>query len=231
MKERIRSKGVDESRLETIPVWSDKEEIYSVPRNENPLRQELGLQDKFVVMYSGNAGLAHRFDEMLTVAERMQDQSEVQFLFVGEGPRKQEIQAFASRHGLKNFQYLPYFPREQLKYSLSLADVHLMSLRREMAGIAVPGKLYGIMAAGRPVVMVGPQASESAETIQKYDAGFVVDPSTEDHAADLLQDVLLKLYADETSANGWGKTEEQAFSKVLNERFAAAPGHQCSANG
>jgi glycosyltransferase involved in cell wall biosynthesis len=159
MKRRLREKGVAADRLYTIPVWSKKEEIAPVPHEENPLRSDLGLDDKFVVMYSGNAGVAHRFEEVLAVMKRLDGHPEIEFVFVGEGPRKERIEAFAEEHDLSNFRYLPYFPREELQRSLPMADVHLLTLREEMAGIAVPGKLYGIMAAGRPVLMVGPGAS------------------------------------------------------------------------
>ena len=215
MKQRIRRKDVPNDRLHTIPVWGTREEIEPVPHEENPLREELGLDDKFVVMYSGNAGLAHRFDEMLDVAKRMQDRPDIEFLFVGEGPRKEEILSYIAQHELTNFRYLPYFPRKQLHYSLSVADVHLMSLRREMAGIAVPGKLYGIMAAGRPVVMVGPEASESAETIRKYEAGHVVDPSAGESAADELESVLLDLYVNENRRRRQGQNGREGFLEAF----------------
>src|SRR5205823_7936865 len=72
--------------------------------------------------------------------------------------------------------YRGYFTREQLSYSLSIADVHLISLRREFVGISVPGKLYGIMASARPALFVGPLTCESAETIVQCQCGFVIDP-------------------------------------------------------
>ena len=177
-------------------MWSDGEEVRPVAPSENPIRRELGLRDdQFVVMYSGNAGLAHRFDEVLEVMRRMKDDGRVFFLFVGGGPRKAEIEAFAETHALRNFRYTDYFPREQLAESLSVGDVHLLTLREAMAGIAVPGKLYGILAAGRPVVMVGPERSEPARTIREAGVGVVVDPAA-GGGADRLEAALRSL-ADE----------------------------------
>lgn len=176
MKRRLVDKGVSRRRLQTIPVWNKKDEVTPIEPDENPLVEEVGLEDKFVVMYSGNAGLGHRFDEVLQGMKHFDGHPDIHFLFVGSGPRKQEIVDFAEAHDLDNVQYLPYFPREQIKYSLSLADVHLLTLYNSMAGVAVPGKLYGILAAGRPVLMVGPEASEPGETIRTYDVGRVVDP-------------------------------------------------------
>lgn len=215
MKRRIYRKGVPDARLHTIPVWNRKDEIYPIAHEDNPLRSELGLESKFVVMYSGNAGRAHRFDEVLSVMERLDGHPDIEFVFVGEGPQRERIENFADEKSLSNFRYLPYFPREDLRYSLPMADVHLMTLREEMAGIAVPGKLYGIMAAGRPALMVGPEASESGETIQGYDAGHVVDPSREADPEQTLYDSVLRLYSDDEERRRLGKNGRQAFLETF----------------
>jgi glycosyltransferase involved in cell wall biosynthesis len=215
MKRRIRRKGVPDDRLHTIPVWSKKEEIAPIAHDENPLRKELGLDDKFVVMYSGNAGRAHRFTEVLAVMKRLDGHPHIEVVFVGEGPQKEHIETFADQNNLSNFRYLPYFPREDLRYSLPMADVHLMTLRDEMAGIAVPGKLYGIMAAGRPALMVGPAASESGETIRGYEAGRVVDPSQDPNPEQTLYDTVLRLYSDDDERRRLGTNGREAFLETF----------------
>ena len=215
MKRRIYRKGVPDAQLHTIPVWNKKEEIYPISHDDNPLRGDLGLAGKFVVMYSGNAGRAHRFEEVLAVMKRLDGHPDIEFVFVGEGPQKERIETFAETHDLSNFRYLPYFPREDLKYSLPMADVHLMTLREEMAGIAVPGKLYGIMAAGRPALMVGPEASESGETIRGYDVGHVVDPSREADPEQMLYDSVLRLYSDDDERRRLGENGREAFLKTF----------------
>ena len=223
MKARLRKQGIPAERLHTIPVWNKKDEVYPVPPEENPLRSELGLEDKFVVMYSGNAGLVHRFEEVLGAMRRLADHPDVYFLFVGGGPRRAAIEAFAEDHRLSNFRYLDYFPRPQIKYSLSLADVHLLTLRDRAAGVSVPCKLYGIMAAGRPVVMVGPHASEPGQTITQHDVGRVIDPAAangEKAATDRLTDTLLALYDDETERRALGRRGRTVFLKDYEREVA-----------
>jgi len=178
MKQRIGLKGVPASRTRTIHVWSSKEELVPVARDDNPLRRELGLEDKFVVMYSGNAGLVHDFDAILDAMRRLDGDDRIRFLFVGDGPRRKEIEAFAAEHRLSNFQYRPYFPRDQLRWSLPLADVHLISLRAPFVGVAVPGKLYGIMGAARAALFVGPERCESADSVRDARCGAVVDSAS-----------------------------------------------------
>ena len=92
----------------------------------------------------------------------------------------QEIESYRKEHALENLIVRGYFAREQLADSLTLGDVHLASLRPEMAGVAVPSKLYGIMAAGRPVIFVGPEACETAEAIRAADCGRVFAPDDAD---------------------------------------------------
>ena len=171
MADRLLAKGVRPGRLATIPVWSRREEVYPIPRAENPLRRSLGLEDQFLVMYSGNLGLAHTFDDFLEAARLLRGREDVTFLFAGDGPRLREVVAAKEAGGLENIRFLDYVPREQLHASLGLADAHLISLRPEMAGICVPGKLYGAMATARPTLFVGPEHCESAGTIREADCG------------------------------------------------------------
>lgn len=212
MKRRLTDKGIPDERLHTIPVWNKKEEVYPIPEDENPLVSEVGLEDKFVIMYSGNAGLGHRFQEVLEAMQYFDGHPEIHFLFVGSGPRKEEIISYVDEHDLSNVTYLPYFPREQIKYSLSLADVHLLTLYNSMAGIAVPGKLYGILAAGRPVLMVGPTASDPAATIREHEVGEVVDPhGGSENATKQFIRAVETLYNDAERRREMGKRGREVF--------------------
>ena len=179
MKARIVAKGVDPKRTETVHVWNRKEEVEPTPRDANPIIDELGLRDKFVVMYSGNAGLVHEFGPILDAMRITRDDPGLYWLFVGDGPRRVEIERFIAAEGISNARYRGYFPREQLRYSLSVGDAHLISLRPRFVGISVPGKLYGIMASGRPAIFVGPKTSESGETVIEAGCGVVIDPAVD----------------------------------------------------
>ena len=111
-------------------------------------------------MYSGNLGLAHSFDEFIEAARRLRDRADIVFLFVGDGPRLAEVKAARDREELTNIRFLDYVPRDAVARVARVADVHLISMRPEMTGIVVPGKLYGVMAAGRPALFVGPEHCE-----------------------------------------------------------------------
>ncbi|MDB5349527.1 MAG: glycosyltransferase [Planctomycetota bacterium] len=207
MADRIAAKHVRPGRIETIHVWSRRDEIYPMPRQGHPLRESLGLGDKFVAMYSGNMGLAHAFDDFLEAARRLKDRDDMVFLFVGDGPRKKEVLAAKEAHGLDNVRLLDYFPREQLHASLSLADVHLMSMRREMTGIVVPCKLYGAMASSRPALFVGPEHCETADTIRESGCGHTIRLGETDAVVEALE----LLAADPEAAARMGRSGREAF--------------------
>ena len=218
MKARIVAKGVAPERTHTVHVWSAKEEISPVPREENPLIDELGLRDKFVVMYSGNAGGVHDFRDICGAMRQLKDDPRIYFLFVGDGPRRAEIEEFARAHAIRNLQYRGYFGREQLRYSLSLADVHLISLREPFVGISVPGKLYGIMASGRPALFVGPKACESAETIIESACGAVADPEAGDAVGKMIE-TLRVWQRDPVLVQALGRNAREAFERTFERDF------------
>jgi len=216
MKARIVSMGVPDDRCHTVYVWSDAAEIVPTLRDENPLIAQLQLRDKFVVMYSGNAGLVHDFRDILEAMRRLKDDPRIHFLFVGDGPRRGEIEAYVREHGIENFAYRGYFSRDELRYSLSLADAHLLSLREPFAGISVPGKLYGIMASGRPAIFVGPARCESAEAISAADCGVIIDPAS-GNAAERLTETLRCWSRDPARIRELGARGRAAF-EALYER-------------
>ena len=226
MADRIALKGVAPERITTIPVWSQRDEIYPTPRDANPLRRVLGLESVFVAMYSGNLGLAHSFDEFIEAARRLRDRPDIVFLYVGGGPRLAEVTAARDHEGLANIRLLDYVPRSQLQASLALADVHLISMRPEMTGIVVPGKLYGVMAAGRPAVFVGPEHCESADTIR--DAGCGITITSGD--TESLVEALLHLAANPSLARRMGEKGRSAFLSAHDRKLCCAHWHELIGN-
>jgi len=176
MQERVLAKGADPAKVAHIGVWSDQSEVKPIARTENEYTGAWGLDGKFVVMYSGNFGLAHDVRTMLEAAARLQDDGRFRFLFVGGGKKKAEVEAFVREKGLGNAVVDGYQPREKLDHSLSCPDVHLATMIPGAEGLIVPCKLFGIMAAGRPTVFVGSPKSELAQVLREHDCGAVVEP-------------------------------------------------------
>lgn len=219
MAARLIQKGVDPARLVEIPVWTDGQAVRPLPHAHNELRRRLGWNGRFVVLYSGNAGLVHRFDELLEAMERVQERNpRVLFAFVGGGPRRGEIEREVARRGLSNAEFHAYFPREALGQSLPAADAHFLSLREEQAGIAVPGKLYGAMASGRPVLFVGPQRCESADTLRESGGGYALRCGE----ALALSEAILTLAEDPRRCRDLGRRARLGFERRFDRPVCLA---------
>jgi colanic acid biosynthesis glycosyl transferase WcaI len=187
MAQRIIACGVPPSRVHVIPNWGDDDVISPVGPDDNPLRLQWGLKDKFVVGYSGNLGRAHEFETVLGAAEQLRDERNIVFLFIGDGFHLDQVARAVKERGLtENFMFQPYQDRSLLKYSLSVPDVHWISLRPEVEGLIVPCKIYGVLAAARPVISITSQDGEIARLVAHRRCGIVIEPGNSNGLADEL---------------------------------------------
>jgi glycosyltransferase involved in cell wall biosynthesis len=207
MRERVIGKGVDPRRLHVIGVWNRGDQLVPAAIEGNPLRHELGLDGRFIVMYSGNAGRSHSFDAICQSMLDLKDDPRIEFVFAGGGKRLGDVAAFARRHELANFRRLPYAARERLNESLGIGNVHLVSLHPRMAGVVVPCKLYGIMGVGRPVLFVGPAESTVAREVTAAGAGLAFGT---DQAAELSA-AISRLAADTKACQRMGENGRRFF--------------------
>lgn len=175
MQKRLVDKNIPAERVQVIGVWSRADAIEPKPMDDVPLRKQFHLDEKFIVMYSGNAGLIHSFDAIERTMLTLRDDPNIHFVFIGSGKRLNDLNRFVQQHQLGNFLHLPYFPREQLSDSLAMGHAHLVTLRTGMAGVALPCKTYGIMAAGRPIIYVGPRNSDTAHHVKQANCGWIVE--------------------------------------------------------
>lgn len=188
-----REHGVPPARIHVIPNWTPGGEMLGpVAPEQNALRREWGVADKFVVAYSGNLGRVHALEPAIEAAALLRDERDLVFLFVGDGPRRPALEAAARAGGLDNVRFAPFQPRTRLAENLSAGDVHLVTLRTGCERCVYPSKLYGILAVARPVVYFGPPQCELADAVRASGAGVVVDVA---RPADLAA-ALRKLKAD-----------------------------------
>ncbi len=174
MEQRVHDHGATGGNVRRIGVWATQHVGEPIEHAENPYRKKWDLGDRFVVMYSGNFGLAHDVDTMCRAAERLKDDDRVRFVFAGGGKKKQEVEEFVRSHNLTNCVLAPYQPLENLDESLSCADLHLASLIEGGEGMIVPCKLFGVMGARRACVFIGHPTSELARVLEEHDCGVNV---------------------------------------------------------
>jgi colanic acid biosynthesis glycosyl transferase WcaI len=210
MRRVIEAKGIAPEKLVLVTPWADPAELQPVARATNPFRLQHGLADYYLVMYSGNLGLGHDITTMIAAIEQLhrsadpRDQA-TRFVFIGGGRRMLEIRRAIEEKRLTNTLILDYQPREQLAATLSAADVHLITQAPGTSGLIVPSKFYGILAAGRPSIYVGPADTEVAMTLQETGLGTVLAIGD---TAGFVQ--ALRHLRDERNAAAIAATETQA---------------------
>jgi len=187
MRQRLEAKGAPGERLRVIPNWIDTASITPQER-ENDWKRERKLGGKFVVMHSGNVGHAQDLDTLVRATTFLRDLDDLAVVIVGFGARHAEIQSLAARLETDKVRFLPYQPREVLPLSLAAADLHFVGLARGLSGYVVPSRLYGILAAGRPVIASAEPDSETAQVVTEVGCGVVVPPGRPELVARAIRD-------------------------------------------
>ncbi len=164
-----RFKGKKVPKTVMINNWIDEKEIYPVEADHPKVvafKEKYGLQDKFVIMYSGNIGLYYDLENIMKVIEQVKpgtktaDGREVVFAFVGAGSVLDKLVAYKEEKQMDNVVFIPYQDKADLIYSLNAGDVHWCVNAKGIKGVSCPSKYYGIAAAGKAVLAVLEKDSE-----------------------------------------------------------------------
>jgi len=172
-------KGVAPEKIKIITNGVDAAYLASASVTPEDVRRQLNLEDKFVVSYIGTHGMAHALQVVLNVAKRFSGDSEVHFLFVGEGAEKQKLKQLAERLSLGNLTFLDEQPRERLLGFYRASDVSLVPLRRlAIFQKVLPSKLFELMGVGCPIICS--VEGEAARLVAAAEAGLCIEPENED---------------------------------------------------
>lgn len=172
MSERLLRKVNVSHKMHVMPPWPHDAHLDPVPHDQNPFRKAHGLDGKFVFMYSGNHGLTTPVTTILKAALKLRHRDDIVFMFIGGGHGKKEVEQTIKEHNPPNIRSLPYQPMDQLRYSLSAADVHLVTMGDEVVGVIHPCKIYGAMRITRPVLLVGPDPCHATDLIAEANCGW-----------------------------------------------------------
>jgi colanic acid biosynthesis glycosyl transferase WcaI len=221
MQTRLIEKGAEPDRVEVIPNWVDTSAVEPRP-HENAWSRAQGLHDRFVVMHSGNIGHAQNLDSLIRAGTFLRDLDALRIVLVGSGARRADLLELSDRLETDAVSFLPYQPREVLAESLSTASVHVVGLARGLAGYVVPSRLYGIMAAGRPVIVAADSESETAKLVTQEECGIVVPPGR----PELLAAVIREMHEGKYDLAAMGRrarayVEREADRSVAVSRYRA----------
>lgn len=172
MRERIVAKGVAPER---IAVVRD-----GVPIPTEPLPPEARVTDDvrcgfpFVLLHAGNLGFYGAWETLIQAARQLEADG-VGLIFIGEGAQRERMEAEA--RGCRAVRFLAFRPAAEIPSVLAAADLHVVTLRHGLEGVVVPSKLYGILAAGKPVLAVAPEKSDVVRIVRAAGCGLVADPA------------------------------------------------------
>jgi glycosyltransferase involved in cell wall biosynthesis len=218
-----RERPVLARRLTVMPPWPHEDELEVVRHEENPFRAKHDLNGRFVFMYSGNHGYSTPVTTLLQAALKMNgpEDKDILFMFIGGGVGKKEVEKVIAEHKPANIRSLPYQPLAELKYSLSAADVHLVTVGNDVVGVVHPCKIYGAMAVSRPILLVAPDPCHASDIVRDHGAGWHISHGDVEGAVRTIREIA-KLKREELGAMGTrakGFIDEQMRKDVLCGKF------------
>lgn len=176
-----------------INNWVDERTVIPLSKEDSHVqafKKKYKLEDKYVIVYSGNIGLYYDLENIFTVLQKFRSEKNVVFAFIGDGTIKDKLLLQKKEHMMDNVVFIPYQPKEELVYSLNAADAHWVINAKGIKGISVPSKVYGVMAVGKPIIGVLEKGSEARTLIEESHCGYVVEPGDYNAIQDVLEAVL-----------------------------------------
>jgi glycosyltransferase involved in cell wall biosynthesis len=208
MKARLVARGIPAHKILVAENWADGCEILPAPFKEGPL----------VVHYSGTFGLAHDEQTITEAMRQLRDDSRFRFVFAGGGARRERLEEFCRAKGIRTAEFRPYARRSELSRTYAEGHVGLVTQIPETLGAVVPSKTYGIMAAGRPVLYIGPRDATPARVLERHECGWRIEPGD---AAGFVR-LLERLEQDRNLVREAGARARHAFEEYYDKPIGIA---------
>lgn len=183
VQQRFHHKNVPTTVM--INNWADEKKLHPLLQNDlnvEQFKRANNLEDKFIIMYSGNIGLYYDLENLIKVIRHFpagtqaSDGRQVEFVFIGQGAMLSTLKDYVKVNNMANVSFLPYQDKSQLNFSLNSADIHWCVSAKGIKGVSCPSKFYGIAAAGKPVLGVLDRDSEIGLLIRETKGGFLAQP-------------------------------------------------------
>ncbi len=189
MADRLWKKYDASDKATIMPPWPHEDVLDVVKHDENWFRDQHDLNERFVFMYSGNHGYSTPITTLLQAALKMQDDEHILFMFIGGGVGKKEVDDTIAHEKPRNIVSLPYQPFKDLRFSLSAADVHMVTVGANVVGVVHPCKIYGAMAVARPILLCAPDPCHASDIVRDRDAGWHISNGDVDGAVELCRKI------------------------------------------
>lgn len=173
----IKKENSTKEKIKIITNWGETDNIVPNSTLGDKFREELGLKNKFVLLWAGNMGIPHGIEDIFHAAKKLKMIKEIHFLFIGHGIKKDWLVSQVETNNMKNFTFLNPMPRSDQEKFLNGCDVVLSSLIPGMEGVSVPSRIYNVFSAGKPILGIGDRNTELAHVINEYNLGWNALPN------------------------------------------------------
>jgi len=197
---------VKKEKVILINNWSGFNEFKEMRVNENLFIKNNCLENKFIVMYSGNLGFTHSLEAIIEVAKRLIQDEHIKFVFIGEGKKKKMLLKLTKDYNLTNCLFLPWQDKDNVRFTLSCANLGVVTLNKDTASLSVPSKTYNLLACGAPILSIAPDKSELSDLIKKYNNGANFNESN----IDLICQYIIEIKNDVSKQNKLSKRSQIA---------------------
>ncbi|MGL4503078.1 MAG: glycosyltransferase family 4 protein [Planktothrix sp.] len=168
--------GIPKDKIVYIPNWVDTNFIKPLSKTNNSFRIKYQLENKFVVLYSGNIALTQGLETVIKAAKLLQPIPEISFIIAGEQEALQNLEKVCQEHQAENVILIPLEPREKLPEMLAAADVGLVVQKRQVTAFNLPSKIPVLLASGCAIIGSVPDTGTAKDVILKSGGGIVVPP-------------------------------------------------------
>lgn len=208
MKDQL-TQYCDADKITVVYNWGADNDIQKVSEGDNIFANKYNLSEKFVVMYSGNIGYTHNVETIIDVANKCKNNRDIVFLMIGEGGKKSALMKRVNDEKLDNVIFSDYLPAEDIKYSMSCANLGVVTLTEETAKVSVPSKTYNLISYGIPLLSISPKESELGKIINEYNCGASFEKDNLDGIVSFIE----KCMTDKKSYVELQSNAKQASSK------------------
>lgn len=186
MRARIIAKGVKAARIAVVRDGAEICGAAGEPAVDSEVVRAIRSDFKFVLVHAGNLGFYGAWETMVGAARKLSDEG-IGLVFVGDGAQREKIEAAAA--GCANVRFLPFFPAGKIASVLASADAHIVTVKRGLEGVIVPSKMYGILAAGKPILAVAPRETDVASIGERRGFAICADPDDASEVAGAVREI------------------------------------------
>lgn len=195
MKETLIKRFKNKKIPNTVVInnWINEKSVYPLEKTHKKViafKKKYQLENKFIIMYSGNVGLFYDLENLITIFEKYKDNDDIVFAIIGEGAIKQKLIDYCDYKQMNNVRFISYQDKKDLVYSLNAADIHLVTNSKGIKGVSVPSKIYGCLATNVPILGILENGSEAWKIIEDSNCGVVVDTGNYEQIDNILNEII-----------------------------------------